>query len=233
MTQRIVVGVLSAAVILAVAIGLTPSARALSVQRGTSSSDTIYVGMVNHDGSTKAWACIDSAGGTDSWVSIGTASGLNDDWAIYGDNTSGTGVADTMTVIRGSTTIGGYCAPNTGTWGALAYNGHYLDMYGDNGADLMKGGTGDGFVRGNADNDDVYHYSSLGDARGEGGTDDVFGASGVGEDLYGGDGDDCLDDFNDLNSVENCEASANDWYYTSNMGVSNCETAVFSTCSRN
>ena len=209
-------------------------------------ADKIYIGMVDRpgDGTTNrvATVCVDSTNASDDeFFPLGTASGLSQDWRIHGDVSASLGLADVIYMIKSNgTNPSGFCGTGGsagGTWNVLAYNGFYLDLYGEGGSDTEisdAGGSGDTFMFGGAGGDYMVQRSSLGKADGEDGNDTIMGwSSGGGDSLWGRAGNDCLSDSNNSFTTFDCgeHTGDNDTYDSSNTGVNpNCETADPCAC---
>lgn len=195
---------------------------------GYNDNGHLYVGMVDHDGTKKAWLCDDGPGGGDAtWTSLGTTSGLTGDYQIHGDaSTEGTG-HDILEVLRSDRTITGDCAARAGVWSALAYNAHWCDLWGDGGNDWIGTGSGDTIGVGYTGADTLYNYGTQ-YVDGGSGNDYVFGWAGSSDDLRGSVGDDCLQDGNNTWSNYNC-GDGSDQYYTGDTGAkTSCESSTAS-----
>jgi hypothetical protein len=88
---------------------------AISAQASTyysfDDNGTIYVGKVNHGGTTSMWLCDDGPSPSDAnWQNLGNGSGLTANWLVHGDDStagcSGT-CSDTIEILRGTRTISG------------------------------------------------------------------------------------------------------------------------------
>ncbi len=177
-------------------------------------ADQIVIGQTSHGGKTSQWICRDGVY-TDIGTSAGTA--LDDDYAVHGSSGS-----DGIEVIRSNRSITGDCA---GSWSALQYGTHYLDVYGDGGNDNVFGGAGNTFSFGGAGNDFVVNYSSIGKAQGDDGSDIVLGLDGSGDVLYGNAGSDCLEDYSGSWLIYNCGPDT-DYRANGSSGTSYCENPI-------
>lgn len=233
MRERMLMGVMVAAILFT----WTSGASALTVSRGigTSANDIMYVGMCDPkgDGTHTYVVCFCFSG------SLGYTPGvtsLQDDYEIHGDSADTSTGADTMIVVGSNTTLPGNCS-NTGaggpvdnaTWSNLAYNGHYLDFYGDGGNDTELydgGGSHNTWLHGGAGNDFVVQASTVGSARGDDGNDFVEGITGGSSDvLQGGNGDDCLYDSNNSWSTFDCGPGTDTYQSTDTATKTACETS--------
>ena len=210
------------------------SASALTVVRGTNSSETVWVGMVDVTGDGVSGrgpvACWALGSSSATFSIIGTTSGLDDDYAVHGDaSDSGTGNDWMSLIVTNGTAVPGPCGAIGGTWNRLTYNGYFLDLAGDAGNETRMhdgGGSGDTFLSGNDGNDFLQQWSSIGWARGDDDDDTVYGFTGTSADvLYGDDGDDCLWDGNNSWLVFHC-GNGSDRYSNLNSGtMTSCETS--------
>jgi hypothetical protein len=154
---------------------------------------------------------------------IGGSGGLSDDYMILG--TTG---GDRLQ-IRGGTTGTTFCGK---TISALAYNGHFIDLAGRGGGDILSSWGGDTYLWGEDGNDGLYSQNPNALEDGGPGDDAIIfaGSSGPGAQLLGGDGSDCLDDINRTSSVFNC-GGGTDYGRIGHIpvGAISCERTV-STC---
>jgi hypothetical protein len=148
---------------------------------------TIVIGIVPRMGTYVTWhrqgtyVC--------SEQQIGDLNGLFDDTMVLGGNAN-----DTIKIYQDSSDDG-YCT--SGLTPGVIYGGRYLDLAGLGGDDFIRAGDGDTWLFGDDGNDRLIFYSSIGQLHGQGGDDKLhsLGISATGESLFGGPGNDCLEDY--------------------------------------
>lgn len=113
-------------------------------------------------------------------------------------------------------------------WYKMDYNGWWLDIYGEAGADLLEGAvdSGDTWVFGGTGNDICYNYSTVGAVNGNGDHDDlVSDTTGGSDELYGETGNDCLWDTSGTFSACNCGGQTPD-YRHQNHTCTSCSATI-------
>lgn len=201
----------------------TGTAHAFTTINGTSGIDQIVVGNYFAVFAARPMVCING-----TFTALGPIGGsLDDDYII-----DGLGAADTMQVIRSTTTSSGSCAAGAGaTWLALSYGTHWLDLDGNSGNDVVQGGNGDTHAVGGANDDVVTQWNAAGRAYGGSGDDDLFGEAGTGDWLSGEGDSDCLQSTVSSGwATFNCGTTGtdNDIAAPENTGTTDCESEASS-----
>jgi Ca2+-binding RTX toxin-like protein len=134
---------------------------------------------------------------------IGSGSGLFDDYQIV--TSSGN---DDVRILVGSL-VTSFCSIAVK---GLVYGGHYLDLYGGAGNDVMSSANGDTWIFGQDGNDGIF-FSGFGRLFGGTGNDKLVAASAIftAEGLFGDDGSDCLEDRNAAAATFDCGAGTDSW----------------------
>jgi hypothetical protein len=175
----------------------------------------VYVGMTGG----VAKAVFRQSNGACSFFTLGNSSGLTDDFQINTNSAN-----DFLIVVGGLGTRFDVCGTSVFP---ILYNGHFLDVNGSGGDDLVFNGTGDSFALGSDGNDTVETFSPIGRAVGQNGADRVFGTSAVTTDWLEGDADsDCLQDFGNSATTFDCGASTHDFFVFPNTPTAGCEVQV-------
>lgn len=172
--------------------------------------------VVHSGGGSRPWVCYDGPSAGDAqWVLLGTTTGLDDDYVIHGDANGGTGHNDTINAGPLFATSASDCQPDggPGSWSALAYNGHFLDVEGDGGDDRITGFAGDTISYGEAGEDYIEVYTCVAGTHGDGGADgdELVGIAGSCENYLAGAGSDCIDDINNSHSLYSCGADTDSY----------------------
>jgi hypothetical protein len=206
---------------LAVCVGVaTAAGQAQAIQTRTSPfGSSAVTAVIGNSGGipTIAWSR-NSDGTCDFTTDIGDIAGLVDDFQVHGSSS-----ADSLHIAAGDQMFCGILI------GALAYDGHFLDLVGQLGNDqLISFNGGDTWIYGNGGDDTVVSFNPGGYAEGNDGHDIVFNLSaGSSNTLLGGPGDDCLHDQNGAAMFFNCEAGAFDAQSRPvPAGARNCEFTV-------
>ena len=122
-----------------------------------------------------------------------------DDYEVAGSSGN-----DVIRVLYATDAATSFC--NFRLW-PLVYNGHYLDLYGRQGVDVLTAGTGDTWMFGE-DGNDGLKFGGMGSIYGNAGNDTLVAASSAfaSEGLYGGAGNDCLEDRSGAAGTVDCGA---------------------------
>jgi Ca2+-binding RTX toxin-like protein len=160
--------------------------------------------------------------GVCAFTPIGDAAGLFDDYGVVGSSGNDE-------IMIAPTSSGRCGAP----MGALVYGGHYLDLYGGAGNDVLVSDTGDTWLFGQDGNDHLEFHGN-GNLYGGSGIDHLFALTTFfsGEGLFGEAGGDCLEDGNGAAAAVDCGSGAFDLVST-HFGVPmsvNCEFSTPSNC---
>jgi Ca2+-binding RTX toxin-like protein len=148
------------------------------------------------DEASEAWVNADPGDGNSHWISwkkistgecaftsLGDSSGFSDDF-----NVQGNGGNDKIRITTFNGTFCGFSmtTPN--------YNGHFMDLFGQDGNDYMTAGTGDTFLHGANGSDALYTQRGSAFVTGGSGEDAIwFAASGSASGTVQGDDDnDCI-----------------------------------------
>jgi len=154
-------------------------------------------------------------------TNIGDVNGLSDNYELIGS--SG---ADDMRILGGPST---FCSVQMD---ALVYNGHYFDLYGRGGNDAMSSENGDTWLVGE-DGNDVLYFAGAGVLSGGNGDDSLFATSTIfsSEGLYGGEGNDCLEDDNASAATVDCGPGGDQLgtFFGTPFSVS-CESTINANC---
>lgn len=196
---------------------------------GSDDAGRMYIGKVNHGGTTSQWLCDDGPARAPTWTNLGNSSQLTASYTIHGDDStagcSSADCGDIIEIIRSNTTIAGDCAATSGQWSALLYGTYYVDIHGDEGNDVaVIGGAGNTYAYGDAGDDYVYQYSGSGRTYGGAGADNLFGNAGSADVLYGEADNDCLQDSNNSWTTYDCGTGTDRWYSSNTAaGKVSCE----------
>lgn len=181
-----------------VLLGLAREARAVVGKVGTAGNDTIYVGCVDTGAGKRLQWCKNG-----TIAQIFTSCTMSDDVWIAGDDGD-----DTIIITYTNSTYFNNLDCGDGVsrdWDPPVFNGHYLDLYGENDDDTVRGSSGDTWLTGDAGVDFVKNFGSIGYNEGDSNNDHVISAStGGGETLNGGTGNDCVDDRSGTYSYFTC-----------------------------
>lgn len=193
-----------------------PQAQAVVGKAGTANADTIYVGCVDTGSGYRLQWCLNGV-----ISQIFSTCAMSDDVWVAGDDGS-----DLIQVTYKNSTYFDNLDCGDGTsrnWGPPTFNGHYLDVYGENDGDDVFGSAGDTWATGDGGADYVKNYGSIGLSYGDENDDTVISAStGGSETLSGGTGNDCVDDRTDTWSSFSCGSGTD--YATSAPG--DCEYSI-------
>lgn len=159
---------------------------------------------------------------------LGGPSGLFDDFHVHGSG--GNDLLEIQFWWLSTTKCGQTIDP-------LVYGGHYLDISGGPGNDVVSClSRGDTYVAGEDGNDGLYSDNPFGLLSGGAGNDSIFSDGGPEgrEIVYGGDGDDCLSDHSGNAAIFDCGtgtdrlSTANGWHVPDN--AISCESFALATC---
>jgi Ca2+-binding RTX toxin-like protein len=214
---------------LALGLALTASALATAEARAATISSpfgsapvSAVIGMASSGGSTlpRVMWQNNNTGACSSTALGSSGAGLDDNYLIVGGSGD-----DTMLIVGGVLNNIGFCGFSVSS---LAYNGHFLDISGSGGSDVLYSGTGDTWSSGNDGNDFIYGYTPIGLLLGGAGQDAVLGSSAIATDsLFGDSGDDCLKDPGNAHSSFDCGTQdVHDYYWSGNTPGPTCEVAV-------
>lgn len=177
---------------------------------GTSSANSIYVGLVRRasgtscntsyagggtcpsDTGTHNYACVRGSSPTSSatWFYLGNGiAGLYDD---YGINAAGGSDFVKIFTSSGNLPAGDTCR-GYANWNDPTYNSHYVDLLGGDGDDILSSGDVDTWLFGEGYNDTLWMYDSGGQLNG-GNNDDILYGLTTDEDFAAGSGNDCAYD---------------------------------------
>ena len=163
--------------------------------------------------------------------------------------TSGTGpLNDDVVIAASGGNDGGYLVQSAGhtphpshdcgitSWDPLQYDGHFLDIHGGDGLDVLQGavGAGDTRLSGGNGNDILYQYSSIGHLYGDADNDELVSdasSPGMGSSqvLSGSTGADCLWDVNGTSTSCDCGGQVVDNRHQSHS-CSNCDATPVLCC---
>lgn len=179
-------------------VAVMSQAQAVVGKVGTAGSDLIYVGCVDTGAGKRLQWCKNGV-----IAQIFTSCTMTDDVWVAGDDGDDTII---ITYTNNATYDNLDCGDGTHrNWDPPVFNGHYLDVYGENDDDEVRGSTGDTWLTGDAGIDFVKNFSSIGISEGDTNNDHVISASTGGSDtLSGGSGNDCVDDRSDTYSSFTC-----------------------------
>lgn len=209
--------------VLVVLVFALPARAQRTVTMG-SGNDVGFIGMAH-------WGACTGGAGVATICAAGTLINLRDDGACGGLNNNviinaGDG-NDSVSQAPNNSYDPGSAGCGIHSWDTLTYNSHWLDIYGQGGADILQGahGSDDTQVHGGDGNDYCYNYSSIGWVLGENNNDQLISSTTGGSDgLLGASGDDCLTDSS--NSVASggfdCGTtgeSTGDYYTTNNASI--------------
>ena len=216
-----------------------PIARADLTRYMDSAGNCFTIGMAtwNYAGSTanRATLCYRTTAGVEEFAYLRTTGfgggGLNDNVnleALGGADYGGFVPTDDWTAPTNCD-----CGLGAGAWDKLLYNGFFMDVYGQDGNDIIEivaaGGTGDSIAWCGAGDDYAYNDSTVGDCIGEDGNDHLVSTatSGASDGLGGDAGNDCLWDQSGMKAYCDCSEGApdNDWRHSSHT-CSNCESTT-------
>jgi hypothetical protein len=155
---------------------------------------------------------------------IGDDAGLVIDFVIHG------GIGnDNVTFVQSTTSS--YCrSQGITSLSPLRYNGHYIDVNGRSGTDVIIGAQGDTLYFGDTGNDFLMTSSPIGGMLGGENDDFVISISpGSREGLFGQNGNDCLRDTTATFSSYDCGAGNDRSTNTTNVGP-NCENLGVGCC---
>ncbi len=199
-------------------VAFVPQAEAVVGKVGTGGGDEIFVGCVDTGAGYRLQWCLN--GGISQ---IFTSWTMSDDVWVAGDDGS-----DFIQVTYKNNAYFDNLDCGDGTnrnWGPPNFNGHYLDVYGENDGDTVFGSAGDTWATGDLGSDYVKNYGSIGHTYGDENDDDVISAStGGSETLSGGSGNDCVDDRTDTWSSFLCGTGTD--YGTSQPAGASCDFLI-------
>lgn len=219
MTLRLLLGIASACLVYRVTSDSPAQARTQIASPFGNAAIAAYVGSFDTaPGQVVIWVRVSDQACQNTI--IGNGVGLFDDTELSGGSGD-----DFMSIISLSITVCGFKI------NAPFYNGHYLDLYGGAGKDVLTSYTGDSWLFGQ-DGNDRLTFNGFGNLFGGNGNDSVSSRGTFStEGLYGEAGNDCVEDRNAQASVVDCGVGTDTLSTFGGTPISvNCETTSPNVC---
>jgi Ca2+-binding RTX toxin-like protein len=184
---------------------------------------TIYIGANSLGNSYVVWCNANQF----AILQIGTSSGLSDDFNVNGGNGN-----DHITVL--DVAVADPCA--SGLSQPPTYGGHFLDIYGNGGSDIIFEralGSVDTYLIGGDQNDQLISNSSISRLFGGEGNDQLDAAAGASasDALFGENGNDCLHDASNSYVSFDCGAGTDTIDFRNTLaGTVGCESKQSFVC---
>lgn len=195
-------------------------------------ANCVFIGQAIWGGvGSRPTLCWAESNGTEHIVTLrsdGAAGPMNRDINVYAE-----GGNDTVEFVAANNTYPpAACDCGTlGFWNKVIYDGYYLDIHAGAGADIINGArdSGDTWCYGDAGDDQLYSWSTIGDLYGGADSDAlVVAASGSTISLYGEGGNDCLQAGSTYSTLD-C-GSGLDSRYNGNSSYTSCEFVEYTCC---